>query len=118
RRKRPPRRRLLRRKRSSHGGPAKSGISNRRPREIGAVFIAPRAIGAVFVFGTRAPLLAYPEGAPGLKPLQVMLKRLAQIGALQRKLHCGLEEPQLIAGVVTRPFKPVSVDGLAPQQML
>src|SRR5579863_501982 len=45
-----------------------------------------------------------------LQLLQVLAERPAEIVTPQRKLHRGLQEAQLVAGIVARPFEAVTID--------
>src|SRR5271157_6410238 len=51
-----------------------------------------------------------------LQRLQVLSKLTAQVGALQRHLHRGLEEAELVARVVALALKNVSINRLFQQQ--
>src|ERR1700691_1345305 len=53
-----------------------------------------------------------------LELLQIFAERATQVVAMQRELHRRLEKTKLVAGIVARAFKTVSVDGPVAQQVL
>jgi hypothetical protein len=73
-----------------------------------------RVIGEVQV---RDPPLPTTTDGSKFKSLKILTKRPPKVMAFEREFHGGSEEPELVAGIVARPFELVAVDRPIAEQV-